>query len=64
MFIYYTMSPSPPSCRPPIRLIVKKKGEVPQKSFFNLAENCDASSIWVGRHRYMRLLQASKRLWV
>ena len=25
MFIYYTMSPSPPSCRPPIRLIVKKK---------------------------------------
>ena len=25
MFIYYTMSPSPPSCRPPFRLIVKKK---------------------------------------
>ena len=22
MFIYYTMSPSPPSCRPPFRLIV------------------------------------------
>ena len=33
------------------------KGEVPQKSFFNLAENCDASSVWVGRHRYTRFLQ-------
>ena len=30
MFIYYTMSPSPPSCRPPIRLIVKKKKQ-PEK---------------------------------
>ena len=37
MFIYYTMSPSPPSCRPPIRLIVKKKGKFNKK----------VSSIWL-----------------
>ena len=33
------------------------------KSFFDLAENCEASSLWVGRHRYTRVLQVSKLLW-
>ena len=37
MFIYYTMSPSPPSCRPPFRLIVKGKWAGDQK----------VSSIWL-----------------
>ena len=41
----------------------EKKGEVPQKSFFNLAENCDASSLWVDPHRYTRILCVSKPLW-
>ena len=35
----------------------KKKGEVPQKSFFNLAENFGASSLWADHHRYTRFLQ-------
>ena len=30
------------------------------KSFFDLAENCEASSIWVDRHHYTRDLQVSK----
>ena len=34
------------------------------KSFFDLAENCEASSLWVGRHRYTRVLQVSKLIWV
>ena len=34
------------------------------KSFFNLAENCGTSSLWIGRHRYTRFLQASKLIWV
>ena len=42
----------------------KKKSEVKAKSFFNLAENCDVSSLGVGRHRYTRVLQVSKLLWV
>ena len=33
------------------------------KSFFKLAENCKASSLWVGRHRYVRILCVSKPLW-
>ena len=33
------------------------------KSFFDLAENCEASSLWVGRHRYTRILCVSKPLW-
>ena len=33
------------------------------KSFFDLAENCEASSLWVGHHRYTRVLQVSKLLW-
>ena len=33
------------------------------KSFFDLAENCEESSLWVGRHRYSRVLQVSKPLW-
>ena len=42
---------------------VKKKGEVPKKSFLNLAENCEASSLWVDPHRYTRILCVSKPLW-
>ena len=38
-------------------LVVKKKGEVNTKSCFKSAENCGASSLWVGRHRYTRFLQ-------
>ena len=34
------------------------------KSFFNLAENCDVSSLWVGCHRYTRIFCGSKPLWV
>ena len=34
------------------------------KSSFDLAENCDVSSLGVGRHRYTRVLQVSKLLWV
>ena len=33
------------------------------KSFFKFAENCDASSLLVGAHRYTRILCASKLLW-
>ena len=33
------------------------------KSFFDLAENCEASSLWVGCHRYTRVLQVSKPIW-
>ena len=58
------MARSPPQCVDPLSSIfVKKKGEVPQKSFFNLAENCDASSLWVDPHRYTRILCVSKPLW-
>ena len=45
-------------------ILWKKKGEVQQKSFFNLAENCDVSSLWVGCHRYTRIFCGSKPLWV
>ena len=33
------------------------------KSFFDLAENCEASSLWVDHHRYTRILCVSKPLW-
>merc|ERR1712030_225207 len=41
----------------------KKKGEVQEKSFFDLAENCGASSLWADHHRYTRILCMSKLLW-
>ena len=41
----------------------KKKGEVQQKSFFKLAENYGASSLWADPHRYTRILCMSKPLW-
>ena len=34
------------------------------KSFFDLAENRAADSLWVGAHRYTRIKFASKLLWV
>merc|ERR1712030_29495 len=41
----------------------KKKGEVQEKSFFDLAENCGASSLWADHHRYTRILCMSIPLW-
>ena len=34
------------------------------KSFVDLAENYEASSLWVGRHRYTRVLQLSELRWL
>ncbi|SVE26859.1 uncharacterized protein METZ01_LOCUS479713, partial [marine metagenome] len=34
------------------------------KSFFKFAENCEASSLWVGAHRYTRISCATILLWV
>ena len=38
-------------------------GGVRQKSCFKSAENRALSSLWVGDHRYTRILRASKLLW-
>ena len=49
------------TCRPPsFWLRVKKSGS---QSFFKLAENQAASSLWVGGHCYTRILYESKLLW-
>ena len=45
----------------PFQLYCEK---VNQKSFFKSAENRGASSLWVGHHRYARVLQMSKLLLV
>ena len=41
----------------------RRRRRAAQKSFFKLLENCEASSLWVGCHRYTRVLQVSKPLW-
>ena len=47
----------------PVKLVVKKKSEVNEKSCFKSAENRPASSLWVGGHRYTRVSCVSKLLW-
>ena len=47
----------------PLSSILGRRRRAAQKSFFKLAENFEASSIWVGRHRYTRILCVSKPLW-
>ena len=53
----------PPSCRPPFSYIRAAAGGQ-KKSYFNLAENRAADSLWVGAHRYTRIKFASKLAWV
>ena len=62
-FLIILGSKSPPVSTPflPGR---EKKSEVNTKSCFNFAKNCEASSLWVGAHRYTRISCASKLLWV
>ena len=55
---------NPPKVSTPFLPGSEKKSEVKTKSFFNLAENCDVSSLWVGCHRYTRIFCGSKPLWV
>ena len=59
-----TSTKPPPRCRPPFYLVMDEVKVSEPKSFFELAENCEASSLWVGAHRYTRVLCASKLLWV
>ena len=54
---------APPMCRPPFFLVVLVEWSE-SKSCFDLAENCGASSLWVGVYRYTRISCASKLLWV
>ena len=54
-----------PPCRPPFFLVrAAAAAAVEQKSCFDLAENFEAGSLWVGAHRYTRISCASKLLWV
>ena len=55
----------PPQCVDPLPTWSwkKKKGKFSKKSFFNLAENCGASSLWAVPHRYTRILCMLKPLW-
>ena len=53
---------APPRCRPPSYLVRAAAAE--QKSCFKSAENCPARSLWIGDHRYMGILCASKLVWV
>merc|ERR1712121_168682 len=57
-------SSGPPKCRPPSYLVKVKRSESDSKSCFDLAENRAASSLWVGDHRYTRILWVTKLLWV
>ena len=55
---------APPKCRPPsflVRAAAAVGGQ--KKSCFDLAENWAADSLWVGAHRYTRILRVSKPLW-
>ena len=62
---YFLMKPSPPVSTPflPVRAAAAAAA-VEQKSCFDLAENFEASSLWVGAHRYTRISCESKLLWV
>ena len=54
---------APPKCRPPSFLVMDEVKQREPKSCFNLAENFNPTSLWVGSHRYTRIFQLSKPLW-
>ena len=58
-----TIMQIPPRVDPLSAILGRRRRRAAQKSFFKLAENCEASSLWVGCHRYTRVLQVSKPLW-
>ena len=53
----------PPSYRPSLFLVMAG-GRASQKRFFKTAENQAAGSLWVGGHRHVGILVASKLIWV
>ena len=58
------MPQNPPLVSTPFQLFLAAAVVVSEpKSFFNLAENCGASSLWADHHRYTRILCVSKPLW-